>query len=243
MTNNPRNPLPGEEPGSPQDPGQPISGQPQDPGSTRPASGSSRSTSGPASGATPVSSSQERTGYTEPRVQQATSQTSQPVQRSQPTTTRTQQPPRRSNNKKIALFSILGLAAVAGIITGFAASNSTSAPTAAVHRTVVRHAPAAAPSTRGVRILTTLNGSGSRTSAPFTVTNPSAAHWGFNCASGTHSFSASMATTSGGNRIPITSTSGTRNTGTMIMHPTSTGTPYRITANSACPYSIRIYGT
>jgi hypothetical protein len=247
MSNNPRNPLPGDQPGQPQDPrqgmdpsreqmpGQPASGQPSgqqsgqqqpDVGRT-PASGTNRSTGSSASGATPASSSEQRTGYTEPRAQQTT-------------TTRTQQPPRRSNsNKKIALFSILGLAAVAGIITGFAASNSSNTPTAAaVHRTVPRTVPS-----RSIRVLTLFNGSGSRTSSSFTLTNPSAAHWGFNCASGTHSFRASIATTSGGNRMTIANTSGTRSTGTVIMHPTSPGTAYRITANSACPYSIRIYGT
>jgi hypothetical protein len=244
MSNNPRNPLPGDQPGQPQDPrqgmdpareqmpGQPASGQQSgqqqpDVGRTTPASGTTRPAASSAAGATPASSSAHETG-------------SQPVQRSQTTTTRTHEQPRGSNNnKKIALFGILGLAAVAGIITGFAASNSSNTPTAAaVHRTVPR-----APSSRSIRVLTLFNGSGSRTSAPFTLTNPSAAHWGFNCASGTHSFRASIATTSGGNRMTIANTSGTRSTGTMIMRPSSTGSTYRITANSACPYSIRIYGT
>jgi hypothetical protein len=247
MANNPRNPLPGDQPGQPQDPGQgmdpsreqmpgqPASGQQpgqqpgqqqSDIGGTTPTSGTTRPAAASGAGATPASSSEQTS--------------SQPVQRSQTTTTGSYEQPRRSNNnKKIALVGILGLAAVAGIITGFAASNTTNTPTAAaVHRTVVR-----TPSSRSIRVLTLFNGSGTRTSAPFTVTNPSAAHWGFNCASGTHSFHATMATTSGGNRMTIANTSGTRSTGTMILHPSSTGSSYRISANSACPYSIRIYGT
>jgi hypothetical protein len=242
MSNNPRNPLPGDQPGQPQDPrqgmdpsreqmpGQPASGQQSgqqsDIGRT-PASGTTRPASSSGVGATPASSSAHETG-------------SQPVQHSQTRTTRTHEQPRRSNsNKKIALFGILGLAAVAGIITGFAASNSSNtSPAAAVHRTVPRTVPS-----RSIRVLTLFNGSGSRTSAPITLTNPSAAHWGFNCAAGTHSFRASIATTSGGNRMTIANTSGTRSTGTMILRPSSLGSTYRITANSACPYSIRIYGT
>jgi len=221
-------------------PGQPASGQQQPDIGQTPASGTSRSTGSPATGATSSSSSEQRTGSTDPRARQASSE---PVQRSQTTTTRTyEQPRRKGGNKKIALLGILGLLAVAGIITGFAASNSSSSPVAAVHRTVP-HVPAAHSSTPSYRVLTTFNGSWTKTSATFTVTNPSAAHWGFNCASGTHSFSASMATTSGADRIPIVSTSGTRNTGTVILHPSSTGTPYKITASSACPFSIRVYGT
>jgi hypothetical protein len=254
MTNNPRNPLPGEQPGSPQDPsqgmdpaqeqtpgqpGQGVSGQQQsDLGPATPASGTTRSTGSSATGATPVSSSQEQTKYSEPRGQQTTSQ---PVQRQ---TTRTYEQPRRSNNnKKLALAGILGLAAVAGIVTGFAASNNSTAPTAAVHRPLpaVRHRPVS--TTPSFRTLTTFNASGTRTSNSFAVTNPSAAHWSYRCASGSHPFSASMATTSGGNRMPIASTSGTSGSGTAILHPSSTGSKYQISANSACPYHIRVYGT
>ncbi len=254
MTNNPRNPLPGDQPGSPQDPnlgmdpaqeqtpGQPgrrVSGQQSDLGPATPASGTTRSTGSSATGATPVSASQERTTSSEPRVQQTTSQPS--VQRQ---TTQTYDQPRRSNNnKKLALFGILGLAAVAGIITGFAASNSSTAPTAAVHRPApaVRHSPVS--TTPSYRTLTIFNETGTRTSNPFAVTDPSAAHWTFRCASGSHPFSASMATTSGGNRMSIASTSGTSGSGTAILHPSSTGSKYQISANSVCPYHIRVYGT
>jgi hypothetical protein len=270
MTNNPRNPLPGEQPESPQGPGQgmggidpsqqqtpgqptpgqPMPGQPGQPGQrvsgqqqsdlgpATPASGTTRSTGSSATGATPVSASQQQ-----PRGQETTSQ---PVQRSGETTRTYEQPRRSNNNKKIALVGILGLAAVAGIITGFAASNNSSAPVAAVHRTVpaVRHSPVArAPSSSSYKVLTTFNESGTRTSAPFAVTNPSAAHWTYRCAHGAHAFSASMATTSGGNRLPIASTSGTSGTGTAILRPSSTGSKYQISANSACPYHIRVYGT
>lgn len=274
MTNNPRNPLPGEQPESPQDPsqgmdpsqrqtpgqqmpgqqmpgeqkpGQPAPGQPgqrvsgqqqSDLGPATPASGTTRSTGSSATGATPVTAPQERT-TSEPRVQQTTSQ---PVQRSGETTRTYEQPRRSNNNKKIALVGILGLAAVAGIITGFAASNNSSAPVAAVRRAPVARAPHAPVST-SYKVLTTFNESGTRTSAPFSVTSPSAAHWTYSCAHGAHSFSASMATTSGGNRLPIASTSGTSGTGTAILRPSSTGSKYQISANSACPYHIRVYGT
>jgi hypothetical protein len=264
MTNNPRNPLPGEQPESPQDPsqsmdpsqqqtpgqqmpGQPAPGQPgqrvsgqqqSDPGPATPASGTTRSTGSSATGATPVTAPHERT-TSEPRVQQTTSQ---PVQRSGGTTRTYEQPRRSNNNKKIALVGILGLAAVAGIITGFAASNNSSAPVAAVRRAPVARAPHA-PVSSSFKVLTTFNESGTRTSAPFAVTNPSAAHWSYRCAHGAHAFSASMATTSGGNRLPIASTSGTSGTGTAILRPSSTGSKYQISANSACPYHIRVYGT
>jgi hypothetical protein len=277
MTNNPRNPLPGEQPESPQGPGggmggmdpsqqqtpgqptpgqptpgQPTPGQPgqrvsgqqqSDLGPATPASGTARSTGSSATGATPAGATPVSASQQQPRGQETTSRT---VQRSGQTTRADEQPRRSNNGKKIALAGILGLAAVAGIVTGFAASNNSSAPVAAVHRTVpaVRHSPVArAPSSSSYKVLTTFNETGARTSAPFAVTNPSAAHWTYSCAHGAHAFSASMATTSGGNRLPIASTSGTSGTGTAILRPSSTGSKYQITANSACPYHIRIYGT
>src|ERR1700685_2223976 len=162
MTNNPRNPLPGDQPQDPQKgfgtpperqapSGQQPSGQQpsgQQPSGQQPARGATTPSS--ASGATPASASQPsqptqptqpRTEHQEPRSQQTTSQTSQP------TVTRTRDaPPRPNNNKRMALYGILGLAAVAGVIPGFVATNNPSSPVAAVHRVVlpthVRHVPA-----------------------------------------------------------------------------------------------------
>jgi hypothetical protein len=248
MTNNPRNPLPGDQP---QDPQQGFGTPPerqapsgQQPSGQQPARGATTPSS--ASGATPASASppsqptqptQPRTRYQEPRTQQTTYQTSQP------TVTRTREAPRRpNNNKRIALYGILGLAAVAGIITGFAATNNHSSPVAAVHRVVlpthVRHVPAR---TSG-RLLETFTGVGARTSTPFTVTNPSTVHYGYRCSSGTGTFRASMATTGGANRQVIASTSGAGTSAVTTVHPSSTGSTYRITANSSCPYFIRVYG-
>ena len=256
MTNDPRNPLPGEQPGTPYDPqnigmgqtpGQPGSGQPGSgqPGSGQPGSGQqpvggqqpTPTTRSTAAGATPVSASQPRSQ--EPRTQ-TTTQTSQTTQ-PQPTT-RSYEAPRRSNNKRIALFGVLGLAAVAGIITGFAATNSSTSPVAAVHRTIPRHIPFNhAPVSTG-RLLTTFSESGgTHTSAPFTVTNPATVHYGYKCSTGSHNFSASMATTSGGNHQSIANTTGTGISQARTLHPSSTGSSYRISASSACPYVVRVY--
>jgi hypothetical protein len=144
----------------------------------------------------------------------------------------------------MALYGILGLAAVAGVITGFAATNNSSSPVAAVHRLVpsrVRHlAPAVphAPATSG-RLLTTFTGVGARTSAPFTPTNPSTVHYGYRCSSGTGTFRASIVSSSGGNQV-IANTSGTGLSAARVLHP-SAGTSYRISADSTCPYFIRVY--
>ena len=241
MTNNPRNPLPGEQPQDPQkgfgtSPEQPATGQQPARGATTPSS---------SSGATPVSASQPsqpsrasqpsqpaqaRTTYQEPRTTTA-----------QPTTTRTREAPRRpNNNKRMALYGILGLAAVAGVITGFAATNNTSSPVAAVHRIVppshVRHVPASSG-----RLVATFTGVGARTSAPFTVTNPSTVHYGYRCSSGTGTFRASIATASGGNRQVIANTAGSGLSAARVLHPSSTGSTYRISADSTCPYFIRVY--
>jgi hypothetical protein len=155
--------------------------------------------------------------------------------------TRSREAPRRpNNNKRMALYGILGLAAVAGVITGFVATNNPSSPVAAVHRVVlpthVRHVPA----TSG-RLLETFTGVGAGTSTPFTVTNPATVRYGYRCSAGTGTFRASMATTSGANRQIIASTSGTGTSAATTVHPSSTGSSYRITANSTCPYFIRVY--
>ncbi len=242
MTNNPRNPLPGDEPQDPrkgfgtppeqQAPGQQPSGQQPARGATTPSSASGAT---PASASQPSQPTQPRASNQEPRAQQTTYQTSQP------TLTRTREAPRRpNNNKRMALYGILGLAAVAGIITGFAATNNHSSPVAAVHR-IVLPARVRPPAATSGRLLETFTGIGAGTSTPFTVTNPSTVHYGYRCSTGTGTFRASMATTSGGNRQVIASSTGTGTSAATTVHPSSTGSTYRITANSTCPYFIRVY--
>jgi hypothetical protein len=152
---------------------------------------------------------------------------------------------RRPNTKRTAVLVILGLLAVVGIVTGFAVANSnnTTTPAATGGPVIVRpHSRPTAPVRTG-HLLATFNGVGAKTSASFRVTNPAFVHYGFKCASGTHSFSATMATTSGGNRQSIASTSGAGTSQATTVHPSSTGSSYRISANSACPYFIKVYSS
>jgi hypothetical protein len=151
---------------------------------------------------------------------------------------------RRPNTKRNAVLVILGLLAVVGIVTGFAvANNNTTTPAATRGPVIVRpHSRPTAPVRTG-HLLATFNGVGAKTSASFRVTNPAFVHYGFKCASGTHSFSATMATTSGGNRQSIASTSGAGTSQATTVHPSSTGSSYRISANSACPYFIKVYSS
>ena len=243
MTSNPRNPLPGEQPQDPRSgSGQPAQGQPA---SDQPASGQ------PGSGP-PVSSRPAGAG------QPARPASSRPAVSSQPASSRSaagtqtmDRPPpaapprhRRPNTRRNAVLVILGLLAVVGIVTGFAvANNNTTTPAATRGPVIVRpHARPTAPVRTG-HLLATFNGVGAKTSPSFLVTNPAFVHYGFKCASGTHSFSATMATTSGGNRQSIASTSGAGTSQATTVHPSSTGSSYRISANSACPYFIRVYSS
>jgi len=161
--------------------------------------------------------------------------------------------PRGSKTRLVAAAGVLGLVAVAGIITGFAVSgNSNSGTSAAAQSPVPTASPAQhlpqrtakprATVSRG-HLLATFTGVGARTSAPFRVTNPAFVHFGYRCASGSHSFSASMATTSGGNHQSIASTSGTGTSQATTVHPNATGSSYKISASSACPYFIRVYSS
>jgi hypothetical protein len=250
MTNDPRNPLPGEQPGSPQEPGpgmglpsermagqQPSGQRPRDMGQTQPPQ---RSATEPA-GATPTgstgasaSSSEEERVYQpqQERAYERTARTAEPAR------------PRRSN-RKLALAGILGLAAIAGIITGFAATNNQAPTVAAVH--VPRHihySPSAthsAPAATG-HLITTFNSVGNKTSSTFTIPgNPTTVHYGFKCATGTATFKATMAEASGGNKQTIANTGGT-GISRLTSVPTTPGAAYRISADSVCPYSIKVYG-
>lgn len=235
MTNDPRDPQGGQQPGTPEQnfgsdsgqgagPGQPAgSGQGAEQGST-PATGpsSSRASSGP---------SEER-AYEAPEQtsrRTTTTQTYQTPQASRrPAETRTYDaPPKSRNNKMFALLGILGFLALGGIIAGLVASyNST---------------PAVPAATAGGRLVASVSGSGLRVSAPFRVTrSPVTATYSYRCASGTHPFVAAMAV-SRSNITPITSTRGTGASHTTTVSPRSVGSVYRVAADSPCPYHVSVF--
>jgi hypothetical protein len=249
MTNNPRDPLPGQEPGQPQDPrqqplgesaeqragNQPSQQQPGRPGQQMPASGAGETpaTGSTASGMPASSSGSGARGYQSPQQGQ---QTSQSYQRTEPAyqTTRAAPPPRKSN-RNLALFGILGLLAVGGIIAGFAATNnSNTSPAAAIHRPLPAH-----------RLLANFSGTGPRFSAPFVVTgSPVTARYSYVCGSGTaaHHFSAGLvAVNRTDTQIIVPSATGARGAGTTTLHPRSVGSAYRIGADSTCPYNVKVY--
>ena len=253
MTSNPRNPLPGEQPQDPRSgsgqpaqgrpaSGQPASGQPGSgqPGSGQPGSGQPAS-SRPTGAAPPAQPASSRPALSSQPASSRSAAGTQTMDRPRPAAPAQH---RRPNTRRNALLIILGLLAVVGIVTGFAVANNNTTPAAAAHNpTIIRpHSRPTAPVKTG-HLLATFNGVGAKTSAPFRVTNPSFVHYGFKCASGAHSFSASMATTTGGNRQSIASTSGAGTSQATTVHPGSTGSSYRISANSACPYFIKVYSS
>lgn len=239
MSNDPRAPLPGQQPGTPQDPQQgsgmdseqgpesgPSTGSEQQPnleGATaaRGATASS-ATSAPARG---VSEQQTGTIAAEPGRHAAPP--------------RTYEAPRKSTQtRSLVLVGVLILAAVAGIITGFAATgNHTPATTAAIGTTTPLHA--AVPP--GQHLLTSITGSGLRVSTPFTITHsPVTATNSYNCGSGSHRFTAAMAT-SRTNIQTLASTFGPSGTHSATVVPNSVGGTYRLAADSRCPYQVSVY--
>jgi hypothetical protein len=247
MTNDPRNPLPGEQPGTPQNPEQ-SSGmgsqssspgqQPDLPGGT-PETGTSATSARSAPSARPTSASDERTYPPSEPSRQATATTTRTYespQSAQPASTRTYDAPPRTgkNTRMLALLGIAGLVAGGGIVAGFAASNN-STPTAAIHG-VPGHVRAAGAG----HLVATVGGTGTKVSAPFSVTGaPIAARYTYRCGSGTHPFVAAIAQ-SRTNLAPITSTRGTGGTATVTLHPRSAGT-YRLAASSPCPYHVSVF--
>jgi hypothetical protein len=218
---------------------QPSGQQPRDIGQAqpRPASASSQQ-----AGATPTASTRASAGSSEEeRIYEPPRQ-----EREYQTTARTAEPARpRRSNRKLALAGILGLAAVAGIITGFAATNNQAPTVAAVHAPRhIHYAPSAthaSPATTG-HLITTFNSVGNKTSSTFTIPgNPTTVHYGFKCATGTATFKATMAEASGANKQTIANTGGT-GISRLTSVPTTPGAAYRISADSVCPYSIKVYG-
>jgi hypothetical protein len=149
-------------------------------------------------------------------------------------TTRTYDAPRRARNTgRLAVFGIAGLVALAGVITGIAATSNHTPPPAAVpvH-------PAAAPAGR---LLATLTGGGLRYSAPFLVSHsPLIAQYSYRCTSGSHPFTAAIAA-SRSNISTFASTTGTGTSRTATIYPHRMGAHYRIAAASACPYRVSVY--
>jgi|HubBroStandDraft_2_1064218.scaffolds.fasta_scaffold28863_2 hypothetical protein len=128
-----------------------------------------------------------------------------------------------NNNRKLALGGILGLAAVAGIITGFAATNNSP--------------PAS-------RLLGSFSGVGTHASAPFRVpSGPVTARYSYACpaGSGSHGFASALINTSRREIVPIARTSGTSGASSVTLHPAHPGGGYQIGTTSPCPYRVSVY--
>ncbi len=251
MTNDPRDPLGGQQPdmpernfgsdseqsagsgqgaGSGQQPGRGSGQQPGRGSGQQPGRGSTP-TAGASSSAASSGPSDERTyeGRQETTRSATTTQTYQTPQasrRAEPT--RTYDAPRKSRgNKLIALLGIVGLLALGGIIAGLTASfNGTPAvPTAA----------------SAGHLVASVSGTGVKYSAPFKVTrSPVTTTYSYRCASGTHPFVAALAV-SRTNITPITSTRGTSASHTAAVYPRSVGSFYRVAASSPCPYHVSVF--
>jgi hypothetical protein len=246
MTNDPRNPLPGQQPGTPQNPehssgmgSQSGSEPPSDvPGGT-PDTGASAASARSDRSDRPAPASDERNYQTPESSRQATAtrtQTRQSTQASvQASPTRTYDaPPKSSNSKRLAVLGIAGLVAGAGIVAGFAASNNSTPATPAA---IGGHLPIR---TGAGHLVAAVGGTGTRVSSPFSVTGaPIVARYSYRCGSGTHPFVAAVAQ-SRTNIAPITSTRGTGGTSTVTLHPRTTGT-YRLAASSPCPYHVSVF--
>lgn len=245
MSNDPRAPLPGQQPGTPQNPQQGSGMDPEQGPESGPSTGSeqqpnlqgetaargataSSATSAPAPG---VSEQSHRAG------RQTGTVTAEPGRHAAPP--RTYEAPRKSTHtRSLVLVGVLVLAAVAGIITGFAATgNQTPSTSGAIGTTTPLHA--AVPP--GQHLLSSITGSGLRVSTPFTVTHsPVTATYSYNCGSGSHRFTAAMAT-SRTNIQTLANTFGPSGTHSATVVPNSVGGTYRLAADSRCPYQVSVY--
>jgi hypothetical protein len=243
MTNDPRNPLPGQQPGgTPQNPEQGSEmGSEQTSGSGQPGMRDTTPTTGASStgrSAPASSSSEQRTGQA-PQATRTTTQT-QTSQPRQATPTRTYEAPRKNNNKKFALFGILGLLAVGGIITGFAVSGSSTPTVPTAIRPLPGHARHLPASTSTLHRVAFVNGTGVSASKPFKVTGPVTANYSFRCSTGSHPFTAALAQ-SRAKVLPFVSTTGTGRTGSVSVPGAKVGSTYFLGASSACPYHVSVY--
>jgi hypothetical protein len=262
MTNDPRDPLGGQQPGMPgesygsdseqaassgQTPGQgqtagPGPGQTAGPGQGQgqaagPRQGQEQAAGASASGARPTSSgsgsaSEERAYEAQPergRMTTATHTYEVPQGSGQAAPTRTYEaPPKSRNTKMLALFGILGILALGGLIAGLVASYNSGTPTAA------------APPSAG-HLVASVSGTGVKYSAPFKVTHsPVTATYSYRCTTGNHGFIAALAQ-SRTNITTITSTRGRGIARTVSVAPTSVGSFYRLAASSTCPYHVSVF--
>jgi hypothetical protein len=236
MTNDPRNPLPGQPGGTPENPEQGFEmGSEQSSGSGRNLRGSTPTSGASAAGkSTPAS---ERTYQQSQTTRTPTSQTyQQPA--AQPTRTY-DAPPRPNNNKKFALFGILGLLAVGGIIAGLAASNSSTPTVPAAIRPIPHHAARHVPVSTTHRVAS-INGTGVTASRPFRVTGPVTANYSYKCKSGSHPFTAGLGR-SRTNVLPFVSTHGTGGSNTVSVPGARVGSTYTLGADSTCPYHVSVF--
>ncbi len=248
MTNDPRDPRGGQQPGMPEEnfggdsqqsagSGQgPGPGQQPGRGSTPPSGASSSAARSGPSG----SASEERT-YEAPQPTTRTTTTTQTYQTPQASReaapARTYDAPRESKRGRlIALAGIACLVALGGIIAGFAASNTAPAVPRVARAVPAHHAAAS----RGA-LVASVSGTGVRYSAPFKVTSSSVTTtYTYRCTSGSHPFVAALAQ-SRTNITTITSTTGTGASHTTTVHPRSVGSLYRVAASSTCPYHVSVY--
>jgi hypothetical protein len=240
MTNDPRDPLEGQQPDTPEQnfggDSEQSAGSGQRAGSGRQSGRGSTPPAGASSSAArsgPSGSASEERAYEGPQQTTrgtSTTQTYQTPQGSrQAEPTRTYDAPRKSRGGKlIALLGIIGLLALGGIIAGLAASFNHSTPAV----------PTAA--SRG-HLVASVSGTGLRYSGPFKVTRtPVTTTYSYRCSSGTHPFIAAMAV-SRTNITPITNTRGTGATHTTTVYPRSLGSFYRVAASSPCPYHVSVF--
>jgi hypothetical protein len=248
MTNDPRDPLGGQQPGMPEgnfgSDSEQSAGSGQGAGSGQQPGRGSTPTSGASSSAArsgPSGSASEERAYEAPQETTRTSTTTQtyqtPEASRQAAPARTYDAPRESKNgKRMALFGILGLVALGGIIAGFAASNSSPTVPAAIPPIPAHHAAAS----RG-HLVASVSGTGVRYSAPFKVTSSAVTTtYTYRCTSGSHPFVAALAQ-SRTNITPITTTTGTGASHTATVHPKSVGSFYRVAASSTCPYHVSVF--
>jgi hypothetical protein len=240
MTNDPRDPLGGQQPGMPDEStganSEQAASSGQTPGQGQAAGSGQGSTAGASSStarSTPSgSASQERTHEAPQdrgRMTTATQTYEVPEGSGRAAPTRTYEAPRKSRNTRMmALFGILGVLALGGIIAGLVASNNSTPTTPAV------------PTTTG-RLVASVSGTGVKYSAPFKLTrSPVTATYSYRCTTGNHGFIAALAQ-SRTNITTITSTRGRGIARTVSVSPRSVGSFYRVAASSACPYHVSVF--
>jgi hypothetical protein len=267
MTNDPRDPLGGQQPGMPDESSGSDSGQAASSGQTsgqgqpggsgqQPGRGSARqpgqgSGQQPGQGATPTagaSASGARSTPSGPASEERTyapQETSSRVTATQtyetPQASRQAAPPRtyEAPRRNTKMMALLGIVGVLALggLIAGLVASNSSTPTAPAAIRTIPHAPV---SSRG-HLVASVSGTGVRYSAPFKVTrSPVTATYSYRCTSGTHGFIAALAQ-SRSNITPITSTRGGGAARTVSVSPRSVGSFYRVAASSPCPYHVSVF--